>query len=429
MLAADLRVGSTTAAPPPAPSASPGTLDELADRRRPPEPPPADRVAALHRRRSARARTPTAGAGSSTRRCASAASAPGARSGRCCGMPGLGMPFLGVLGLEHEEMGWGTRPDDVQPYLPPGGRFARSTTPATSCTSSSPTSSPSSSSISWHDRPSISHTLRHNTGGSAGPPPARGTGPGRPLLLLHGLGERSPETVPAWAATWPGPVSRSTSPATATPRCRRAAGYTAEVLMGDVDIALAAARRRPPCRARAGGPTSRCSSPAPDPRWCGRRAGRRPRPGRRRHARADVGDLVTVGGQRAGARRIRGRCSSCPATSGRPTTPQSTSGRHCSSPGLDTALRGCAALCGRRGWRPSPPSLGCSWSLEDGGRPLRRPALTAATMAPAGDERGEVGQTARGRRRRARCARQRRQRLVSPAARCGSPSPARRRCP
>ena len=38
-------------------------------------------------------------------------------------MPGLGMPFLAVLGLELEEMGWGTRPDDVLPYLPLGARF------------------------------------------------------------------------------------------------------------------------------------------------------------------------------------------------------------------------------------------------------------------------------------------------------------------
>jgi pimeloyl-ACP methyl ester carboxylesterase len=38
-------------------------------------------------------------------------------------MAGLGMPFLGVLGLEPEEMGWGTRPDDVLPYLPTGAHF------------------------------------------------------------------------------------------------------------------------------------------------------------------------------------------------------------------------------------------------------------------------------------------------------------------
>jgi pimeloyl-ACP methyl ester carboxylesterase len=38
-------------------------------------------------------------------------------------MPGLSMPFLGVLGLEIEEMGWGTKPEDVEPYLPAGARF------------------------------------------------------------------------------------------------------------------------------------------------------------------------------------------------------------------------------------------------------------------------------------------------------------------
>lgn len=38
-------------------------------------------------------------------------------------LPGIGVPFLGVLGLELEEMGWGTKPADVQPHLPPGARF------------------------------------------------------------------------------------------------------------------------------------------------------------------------------------------------------------------------------------------------------------------------------------------------------------------
>ena len=38
-------------------------------------------------------------------------------------IPGIGVPFLGVLGLEPELMGWGTQPDDVHPYLPPGARF------------------------------------------------------------------------------------------------------------------------------------------------------------------------------------------------------------------------------------------------------------------------------------------------------------------
>lgn len=38
-------------------------------------------------------------------------------------LPALAMPVLCVLGLEVELMGWGTRPEDVLPHLPPGGRF------------------------------------------------------------------------------------------------------------------------------------------------------------------------------------------------------------------------------------------------------------------------------------------------------------------
>jgi len=38
-------------------------------------------------------------------------------------LPGIGVPFLGVLGLEPEVMGWGTQPDDVTPYLPSGAVF------------------------------------------------------------------------------------------------------------------------------------------------------------------------------------------------------------------------------------------------------------------------------------------------------------------
>lgn len=38
-------------------------------------------------------------------------------------MPSLAVPVLGVLGLQPEVMGWGTRPEDVEPYLPPGAEF------------------------------------------------------------------------------------------------------------------------------------------------------------------------------------------------------------------------------------------------------------------------------------------------------------------
>ncbi|MGB6056808.1 MAG: alpha/beta hydrolase [Microthrixaceae bacterium] len=60
----------------------------------------------------------------------------------------------------------------------------------------------------------------------------------RPLLILHGLGERTPRKVPDFI-DWPGPVfgldftghGRSTVPL--------GGGYTSEVLTGDVDSALA----------------------------------------------------------------------------------------------------------------------------------------------------------------------------------------------
>lgn len=61
---------------------------------------------------------------------------------------------------------------------------------------------------------------------------------GHDLLLLHGLGERTPPGVPEWLDEWPGSVwgldftghGESTVPV--------GGGYTAEVLMADVDAAL-----------------------------------------------------------------------------------------------------------------------------------------------------------------------------------------------
>jgi pimeloyl-ACP methyl ester carboxylesterase len=38
-------------------------------------------------------------------------------------LPGLAVPVLGVLALQPEAMGWGTQPEDVIPYLPPGAEF------------------------------------------------------------------------------------------------------------------------------------------------------------------------------------------------------------------------------------------------------------------------------------------------------------------
>jgi pimeloyl-ACP methyl ester carboxylesterase len=38
-------------------------------------------------------------------------------------LAGLGVPFYGMLVEIEEEMGWGTTPDDVRPYIPDGGRL------------------------------------------------------------------------------------------------------------------------------------------------------------------------------------------------------------------------------------------------------------------------------------------------------------------
>ena len=72
---------------------------------------------------------------------------------------------------------------------------------------------------------------------------------GRPLLILHGLGEASPHSSPRWADAWPGPVAaldftghgRSTVP--------RGGGYTAELLLGDADAALNSLTDGDPSRA------------------------------------------------------------------------------------------------------------------------------------------------------------------------------------
>jgi pimeloyl-ACP methyl ester carboxylesterase len=64
-------------------------------------------------------------------------------------------------------------------------------------------------------------------------------GDGRPLLVLHGLGERSPATVPAWAAAWEGPVAALDFTGHGASTTPRGGGYTSEILLADADIALA----------------------------------------------------------------------------------------------------------------------------------------------------------------------------------------------
>lgn len=69
-------------------------------------------------------------------------------------------------------------------------------------------------------------------------------GQGRPLLLLHGLGERSPSTLPAELSSWPGPVYALDFTGHGDSTVPRGGGYTCELLMADADVALA---RLGPC--------------------------------------------------------------------------------------------------------------------------------------------------------------------------------------
>lgn len=65
-------------------------------------------------------------------------------------------------------------------------------------------------------------------------------GPGQPLLLLHGLGERAPVAVPSEIAEhWSGPVAALDFLGHGESSRPRGGGYTAEQMMGDVDAALA----------------------------------------------------------------------------------------------------------------------------------------------------------------------------------------------
>lgn len=69
----------------------------------------------------------------------------------------------------------------------------------------------------------------------------RASGPrgGHPLLLLHGLGERSPSRVPTVYESWPGPVHALDFTGHGESDIPVGGGYTAEILMADVDAAVA----------------------------------------------------------------------------------------------------------------------------------------------------------------------------------------------
>ena len=62
---------------------------------------------------------------------------------------------------------------------------------------------------------------------------------GAPLLHLHGLGERSPAAVPGHLAGWPGPVWALDFTGHGASSMPVGGGYFCELLMADVDAALA----------------------------------------------------------------------------------------------------------------------------------------------------------------------------------------------
>ena len=63
-------------------------------------------------------------------------------------------------------------------------------------------------------------------------------GRGRPLLLLHGLGERSPARAPDELSEWQGPLYALDFTGHGNSSVPRGGGYTCELLMADADVAL-----------------------------------------------------------------------------------------------------------------------------------------------------------------------------------------------
>jgi pimeloyl-ACP methyl ester carboxylesterase len=64
------------------------------------------------------------------------------------------------------------------------------------------------------------------------------TGDARPLLHLHGLGERSPSTLPPAYDAWPGPIFGLDFTGHGASTIPKGGGYTCEMLMADADAAL-----------------------------------------------------------------------------------------------------------------------------------------------------------------------------------------------
>ena len=112
---------------------------------------------------------------------------------------------------------------------------------------------PATAPIVWlrHARAELAlHCLKEGGEGSASDEPhsaetastasarSRAQTQGTPLLLLHGLAERSPEAVPPYLAEWPGPVFALDFVGHGASTMPEGGGYTAEMLLADADTAL-----------------------------------------------------------------------------------------------------------------------------------------------------------------------------------------------
>ena len=311
---------------------------------RPPEPPPAGRVAPLHRqhrrppgrRRVALEARPVDALRRLRPVAARVVAVPHGRARHAAARP----PRPGVRGdgLGHPTRG---RPAVAAPPGPAGDAGRRRPLRPHRA---SPTWWPTWSSTSCDDA-ATSSTLHHNTHHPGPAPPGRrGRRRADPCCCstasASGRRRRCRTGRPSGRAR----STPSTSSATAAPSVPKGGGYSAEVLMADVDVALAElgpstvvgprprrlhrpAHRRRPAAARAG-----------------RGAVRRPRPVRRRRG-PDVGHRPH--------RRPRGRPHAGPvgagravaATSGRPTTPRLRPRRH-AAVGPGVADRGVRPVAG-----------------------------------------------------------------------------------
>ncbi|MEZ5205695.1 MAG: alpha/beta fold hydrolase [Acidimicrobiales bacterium] len=198
-------------------------------------------------------------------------------------LPGVGVPTLGVLGLEREVMGWGTLPRDVEPNRPPvfafcaledTGHFMHIEQPRRIADlvldfladHPSPDLRPGSAAPAQPPVPAArAGVAGAGAGGRAGAGPSAAPdggaearrivplrhgkvdlalhllreGWGRPLLLLHGLGEHTPAEAPAATAAWQGPVYGLDLTGHGASSVPVGGGYTAEAIMADIDAAIA----------------------------------------------------------------------------------------------------------------------------------------------------------------------------------------------